>query len=399
MDAPLVPTESGMEPALPREVIFVVDDSRMTREMVCGHLTQLGCEAVPLDSAEACLAELEQRVPTLVLMDLRMEGMQGDEACRRLKAHPATSGVPVVMLTSASAPHEVMLCARAGADDFLPKPVVLDALTAKVHAVRAAREPKRKAPPVGLGVMLVEGSRSLGSFLGGALEHEGFHVLYARQAEEAQALAAAHNSRLDGLVIDVSRSCAFQDGLSLAERLRAALPRKPLVLVAGVEEPLAVHLKAKALTGGPLLERRLLPPDILLARVVQKLSPGTAMVRAAERVPLFSVVEFSLPFGPLLTGFSSDASPEGLFVRTLTPARAGSKLSLKVTLAGQRQPSTVEALVAWSNPLRQGSAFQAPVGMGLRLERVDMELAARLQRVVPRALGFSLAFPSRSSTF
>jgi uncharacterized protein (TIGR02266 family) len=111
------------------------------------------------------------------------------------------------------------------------------------------------------------------------------------------------------------------------------------------------------------------------------------------------VVEFSSPCGPLLTGFSSDASPEGLFVRTLTPARVGSRLSLQVPLAGQRQPSTVEALVAWSNPLRRHSSFQAPVGMGLRLERVDMELAARLQRVVPRALGFSLTFPARASTF
>jgi uncharacterized protein (TIGR02266 family) len=388
-----------MEPALSRDVIFVVDDSRMTREMVCDHLTRLGCEAVPLDSAEACLAELEQRMPTLVLMDLRMEGMQGDEACRRLKAHPTASGVPVVMLTSASAPHEVMLCARAGADDYLPKPVELDALTAKVFAVRAAGEPTRQAPPAGMGVMLVEGSRSLGSFLGGALEHEGFHVLYARQAEEAQALAAAHGARINGLVIDVSRSCAFLEGLSLAERLRSALPRRPLVLVAGVEEPLDVHLRAKALTGEPLLERRLLPPDMLVSRVVQKLATGTTLVRAAERVPLFSVVEFSSPCGPLLTGFSSDASPEGLFVRTLTPARVGSRLSLRVTLAGQRQPSIVEALVAWSNPLRRHSAFQAPVGMGLHLERVDMELATRLQRVVPRALGFSLAFPARSSTF
>ncbi len=388
-----------MEPALSRDVVFVVDDSRMTREMVSDHLTRLGCEAVPLDSGEACLAELERRVPTLVLMDLRMEGMQGDEACRRLKAHPSASNVPVVMLTCASAPHEVMLCARAGADDFLPKPVELEALSAKVFAVRAASEPTRQAPPAGLGVMLVEGSRSLGSFLGGALEHEGFHVLYARKPEEALALAAAHGARLNGLVIDVSRSCAFQDGLTLAERLRAALPRRPLVLVAGVEEPLDVHLRAKALTGEALLERRLLPPDLLVSRVVKKLVPGAATVRAAERVPLFSVVEFSSPCGPLLTGFSSDASPEGLFVRTLTPARVGSRLSLQVTLAGQRQPSTVEALVAWSNPLRRHSSFQAPVGMGLRLERVDMELAARLQRVVPRALGFSLTFPARASTF
>jgi two-component system cell cycle response regulator len=388
-----------MEPAPPREVIFVVDDSRMTREMVCDHLTQLGCEPVPLESGEACLAELARQVPSLVLMDLRMEGLQGNEACRLLKAHPAASGVPVVMLTSASAPHEVMLCSRAGADDFLPKPVALDALSAKVFAVRAAREPARQAPPSGLGVMLVEGSRSLGSFLGGALEHEGFHVLYARQADEAQALAAAHGAKVDGLVIDVSRSCAFQDGLTLAERLRAALPRKPLVLVAGVEEPPDVQARAKALTGAPLLERRLFSPELLVERVVRKLVPGAATVRAAERVPLFSVVEFSSPCGPQLTGFSSDASPEGLFVRTLTPARVGSRMSLKVTMAGQRHPATVEALVAWSNPLRRGSPFQAPAGMGLRLEKVDMDLAARMQRVVPRALGFSLAFPPRSSTF
>jgi uncharacterized protein (TIGR02266 family) len=388
-----------MEPAPPRDVIFVVDDSRMTREMVCDHLAQLDCEAVPLESGEACLAELERRVPTLVLMDLRMEGMQGDEACRRVKAHPAASGVPVVMLTSASAPHEVMLCSRAGADDFLPKPVEPEALTAKVFAVRASREPSRQAPPSGLGVMLVEGSRSMGSFLGGALEHEGFHVLYARQAEEAQALAAAHGPRLDALILDVSRSCTFHESFALAERLRAALPKKPLVLVAGVEEPPAVHARAKALTGVPLMERRMLPPDQLLARVVQRLVPGASTVRAAERVPLFSVVEFSLPCGPLLTGFSSDASPEGFFVRTLTPARVGSRMSLKVTMAGQRQAATVEALVAWSNPLRRGSPFQAPVGMGLRLERVDMALAARLQRVVPRALGFSLSFPPRPSIF
>ncbi|MDY7230046.1 TIGR02266 family protein [Hyalangium rubrum] len=387
-----------MEPALSRDEIFVVDDSRMAREMVCDHLSLLGCEPVPLESGNACLAELERRVPALVLMDLRMAGMQGDEACRRVKAHPAARGVPVVMLTSASAPHEVMLCSRAGADDFLPKPMELEALTAKVVAVRASREHARHAPP-GLGVLLVEGSRSLGAFLGGALENEGFHLLYARHAEEAEALVAAHGARLGGLVLDLSRSCAFQDGLSLADRLRAALPRKPLVLVAGVEEPPEVHARARALTGSPLLERRRLTPDTLVTRVMQKLSPTALSVRAAERVPLFSVVEFASRCGPLLTGFSSDASPEGLFVRTLTPVRTGTRLSLRVTLAGQRQASTVEAQVAWSNPLRQGSAFHAPTGMGLRLERVDSELAARLQRVMPRALGFSLSFPSRPSTF
>jgi uncharacterized protein (TIGR02266 family) len=139
--------------------------------------------------------------------------------------------------------------------------------------------------------------------------------------------------------------------------------------------------------------------DELVARVLERLAPGVAPVRAAERVPLFSVVEFTTRCGPVLTGFSSDASPEALFVRTLTPARAGARLALRVTLAGQRGSSAVEALVAWSNPPRLGSAFQAPAGMGLRLERVDTALAAQFQRFVPRALGFSLALPTRSSAF
>lgn len=388
-----------MEAALTRDEVFVVDDSRAVREGVCWHLARLGCTPVPLDSGAACLAELERRVPALVLMDLRMEGMQGDEACRRVKAHPAASRVPVVMLTGASAPHEVMLCSRAGADDFLPKPMVPDALTAKVLTVRAASEHGRQGPPPGLGVLLVEGSRSMGAFLGGALEHEGFHVLYARHGVEAEALAAAHGARLDGLVVDVSRSFALQDGLTLASRLHALLPRKPLVLVAGVEEPTAVHTRARVLTGEPLLERRLMRPGALVARVLERLAPGMSSIRAAERVPLFSVVEFATAHGPTLTGFSSDASTEGLFVRTLTPARAGAHLSLRVTLAGQRLASAVEAVVAWSNPLRHGSAFQAPAGMGLRLERVEAGLMSQLQRFAPRALGFSRPLSLRPSGF
>ena len=123
-----------MESALTRDEVFVVDDSRSMRELGCQHLTRLGCEPVPLASGAACLAELERRVPVLVLMDLRMEGMQGDDACRRLKAHPNAGSVPVVMLTSASAPHEVMLCSRAGADDFLPKPVRLQDMAKMVES-------------------------------------------------------------------------------------------------------------------------------------------------------------------------------------------------------------------------------------------------------------------------
>src|SRR5690606_11516937 len=123
------------------------------------------------------------RAPSLILLDLRMERMQGDEVCRRVKAHPAGRNVPVIMFTSGGEPYEVMHCWRAGADDFLPKPVALGALEAKLAAVRQSRERAHDALARGRRVLLVEGGRFLHTFLGGSLEQEGLHVLYARDLE------------------------------------------------------------------------------------------------------------------------------------------------------------------------------------------------------------------------
>lgn len=383
-------------PTPARDTVFVVDDSRTAREVVRLHLARLGCEAVALEGGEACLAELARRTPSLILLDLRMERMQGDEVCRAVKAHAATRNVPVIMFTSAGEPHEVMHCWRAGADDFLPKPVSVDALEAKVAAVRAARE-RAEGPPRGRRVLLVEGGRFLHTFLGGALEQEGLHVLYARDAMDALRLAAMHGSQLDGFVVDVSR--APKEALALASKLRDAHVRKPLVLLSRAEESPEVLARAQALCGVPLLEKRHLGADELLGRVLGRLVPGLNPLRAAERVPFFTVVEFTAAGGPPMTGFSHDASPEALFVRTLTPAREGARLSLKVLLAGQRTPCMAEAWVAWSNPPRPQGAFRAPAGMGLRLERMDALLTQQFVRFVPRTLGFPLSGSPRVSGF
>jgi two-component system cell cycle response regulator len=379
-----------------RDTVFVVDDSRTAREVVRLHLARLGCEAVAMEGGEACLAELARRAPALILLDLRMERMQGDEVCRLVKAHPAGRNVPVIMFTSAGEPHEVMHCWRAGADDFLPKPVAMEALEAKLAAVRVARE-RAQGAPRGRRVLLVEGGRFLHTFLGGALEQEGLHVLYARDAEDAARLAALHGAQLDGFVVDVSRTP--REALGLATRLREVHARKPLVLLSRAEESAEVLTRAQAVSGAPLLEKRHLGADELLGKVLGRLVPGLVPLRAAERVPFFTVVEFSTAGGAAMSGFSHDASPEALFVRTLTPAREGARLSLKVLLAGQRTPCTAEATVAWANPPHPQGAFRAPAGMGLRLERMDSSLTQQFVRFVPRTLGFPLSGYPRVSGF
>ncbi|MGE6757193.1 TIGR02266 family protein [Corallococcus interemptor] len=381
----------------PRDLVFVVDDSRTARDVMRLHLSRMGCDAVGLEGADACLTELGQRTPALILMDLHLEKLQGDEACRMVKAHPAGRNVPVVMFTAADEPHEVMHCGRAGADDFLPKPVSQEALAAKVAAVRLSRERAWTGPPRGKGVLLVEGGRFLHTFLGGALEHEGLHVLYAKDLDDAAAQAVAQGERLDGFVVDVSR--LPREALALATRLREQFPRKPLVLMSRVEEAPDVLERAQELCGAPLLLKRQLGADELLAMVMARLSPGTVPLRAAERVPFFTVVEFNTPGGPTLSGFSHDASPQGLFVRTLTPAREGSRLSLRLVMAGQRTPCEAQAVVAWCNPPGMGSAFRSQTGMGLKLEGMDAQLQQRFVRFVPQTLGFPPAGSVRASGF
>ena len=68
----------------------------------------------------------------LVLLDIMMPEMDGFEACRRLKADPHSSGIPVVFLTAKSQPEDEAMGRSVGAADFLRKPVNPDQLFARV---------------------------------------------------------------------------------------------------------------------------------------------------------------------------------------------------------------------------------------------------------------------------
>src|SRR5690349_2913992 len=82
-----------------RPRILVVEDHPVNRKLLAAQLDQLGYEILLADSGEAALA-LANSAPDTVLLDVMMPGMNGFEVCRRLKANPATSLTPVIMLTA-----------------------------------------------------------------------------------------------------------------------------------------------------------------------------------------------------------------------------------------------------------------------------------------------------------
>jgi CheY-like chemotaxis protein len=104
-------------------LIMVVDDEWMNREMLQAYLEGAGYEVVLVASGPKALELAAARPPDLVLLDVRMTGMNGYEVCARLKATEATRYTPVLMVTGLVGDDDKRQALNAGADDFIPKPL------------------------------------------------------------------------------------------------------------------------------------------------------------------------------------------------------------------------------------------------------------------------------------
>ena len=117
----------------PPPTILVVDDEEANVRLMRTYLTKEGFEVATASCGSDAL-ELVQRGVDLVLLDIRMPGMDGLEVCRRIRANDANARLPVVFLTAelGDIDSEVEGLA-AGADEFLHKPVHRPALVARVR--------------------------------------------------------------------------------------------------------------------------------------------------------------------------------------------------------------------------------------------------------------------------
>ena len=115
--------------------ILVVDDQRAASELLAGVLQARGYQVSTAPSGEAALAAVQLGAPDLVVADIRMPGIDGYELCRRLREQPATTLLPVILVTSTEAQDERVRGLEAGADDFLSKPVNWEELFARVRSL------------------------------------------------------------------------------------------------------------------------------------------------------------------------------------------------------------------------------------------------------------------------
>ncbi len=114
--------------------ILVVDDIARNIRLLEAVLGGEGYEVVPASSGEDALRQIGERLPDLILLDIRMPGIDGYEVCRRVRSDEATAFVPIVMVTSAEG-EERRAALEAGADDFVVKPFDNAELLARVRSL------------------------------------------------------------------------------------------------------------------------------------------------------------------------------------------------------------------------------------------------------------------------
>ncbi|MDD5028602.1 MAG: response regulator [Rhodoferax sp.] len=113
--------------------ILAVDDTSASLRLLTDILKNEGYEVRSAINGELALRAAASNPPDLVLLDIRMPGMDGYEVCRRLKAEPTTREVPVIFVSAVSETDEKVRGFAMGAVDFVTKPYQRDELMARVR--------------------------------------------------------------------------------------------------------------------------------------------------------------------------------------------------------------------------------------------------------------------------
>lgn len=108
--------------------ILIVEDNATNRELVRSGLSAVGYDARAVGSAEEALETLRVFTPALVLLDVRLPGVNGLDLARILKSDPATSGIVLVAHTAFAGPQDADDALSAGCDAYVSKPTSLRAL-------------------------------------------------------------------------------------------------------------------------------------------------------------------------------------------------------------------------------------------------------------------------------
>src|SRR3546814_7819848 len=103
--------------------ILLVEDDNALAELLVYNLKREDFEVAHTADGEDAMLLARENPPDLVLLDWMIEGVSGIEVCRRLRRHPETANVPIIMLTARGEEADRIRGLETGADDYITKPL------------------------------------------------------------------------------------------------------------------------------------------------------------------------------------------------------------------------------------------------------------------------------------
>jgi signal transduction histidine kinase/CheY-like chemotaxis protein/ligand-binding sensor domain-containing protein len=230
----------GQEPVR----VLVVDDTPLNRTVLTRLLAAVGFEVRDAANGDEALAIVEEWQPRFIWMDKRMQGMDGLEATRRIRAREHASGrprVPIIALSASALEHERADVLAAGCDDFVSKPFRESIIFSKMRehlgvtfiyeeqqpAIATTSRATEQAATMNGSVLLVDDDWICREVAQELLRGHGLSVTLAASGGEAVELASSE--RFDLIFMDVQMP--VMDGIEATRRIRASpgLERLPII--------------------------------------------------------------------------------------------------------------------------------------------------------------------------
>ena len=120
-----------------KEKVLVVDDEWEVRDVLSSFLTEKGYEVILASNGEEAIEFAEKENPHVILLDVKMPGIDGIETCSRLKEGEKTRFIPVIMIT-AFQDREIEAYLE-GADDFVVKPFNMLEISFRIESMTRIR--------------------------------------------------------------------------------------------------------------------------------------------------------------------------------------------------------------------------------------------------------------------
>lgn len=115
--------------------ILLVEDEESLRELVAFNVRNAGHDIVETDNGNDALMRLEEYLPDLILLDIMLPGLKGDQLLSLIRSNHQFEKIPVIIISAKSSEQDIVRVLEAGADDYLTKPFSMKVLLAKIMVV------------------------------------------------------------------------------------------------------------------------------------------------------------------------------------------------------------------------------------------------------------------------